>query len=629
MPAAPPAKPAARYGKYRPIKKLGAGGMGVVYLAEDTELGRQVALKTLPKTADTPPNLLARFRSEARAAAKLHHPGIVQVFDTGETDDALYIALEFVDGKDVDRLLKTRDRLPPKRSADLVRQVAEALEHLDERGVVHRDVKPSNIMVRRDGTAVLTDLGLARAAEEDADGGITRAGYTVGTVDYMSPEQARSSRTADVRSDLYSLGCTWFHMLTGRIPFPGDSLTAKLAAHAKQPVPDPRQAYEDIPASFTAVLHRALAKNPDDRHQTPAEFLDDLRAAMRNRGSVSEDLLRGLAADDDRPADDGDEGTVEALLASDPAVPAGRGGQGRRRRSGTAEEDSGERAAAALVREERAADARRQAEAADLADSDPDAPAARGRRGAGRKAKTRQLRRAGEVPAPAGSDPSGKAAKTPARRGRRFPGKGRPEAGAPADGSRPKVRKAGGAGVDPVLLRNLGVAGLVVALVVGTGYVIFRFADSFGGGTSVVVRADRDPDDEGAREGEGGGDPAEDDATAPTVVRDAAPATAEAPADPAAEPAWVADLLEDPDRGRTVEVTDPDGLAAALRDLPKAGGTVSLAGPGPFALPPVSLPEGEPTSRSPPPPGSGRSWPSPRPPPAPRPRRGSPCGAGR
>ncbi len=316
-----------RLGKYRPIRKLGAGGMGVVYLAEDVELGRTVALKVLPKRPDMAANLIARFRSEARAAARLNHPGIVTVYDSGETDKALYIALEYVDGKDVDRLLKTRERLPPKRATDLVRQIGEALVHLHEKGIVHRDIKPSNIMVRRDGSAVLADLGLARAMEEDAESGITRAGYTVGTVDYMAPEQAKNSRDADVRSDLYSLGCTWFHMLTGRIPFTGDSLTAKLAAHDRDPIPDPRSLHDDVPDSYTAVLQRAMAKNPRDRYATPQEFLDDLELAHRRRGNVSSDLLKDLA---DSHSDD----DVEALLAgdSDPGGPAA-GEEGEERSS--------------------------------------------------------------------------------------------------------------------------------------------------------------------------------------------------------------------------------------------------------------------------------------------------------
>ena len=581
MPAAPP----AQLGKYRPLKKLGAGGMGVVYLAKDTALGRTVALKTLPKRPDTPPNLVARFRSEARAAAKLHHPGIVTVYDNGETDDALFIALEYIDGKDVDQLLRTRDRLPPKRSADLVRQIAEALDHLHEKGVVHRDIKPSNIMVRRDGSAVLTDLGLARAVEEEGEGNITRAGYTVGTVDYMSPEQAKSSRTADVRSDLYSLACTWFHMLTGRIPYPGDSLTAKLSAHAKDPVPDPRQEYSDIPDSFSAVLMRAMAKDPGDRHQTPAEFLEDLKQAMRRRGNVSSDLLRDLAEEDD------DEEEIAALLAAEGARTGGRGAAadtaeieddapGRRRRSrGTAAPGSGDPA--------------------------PGTAAARRRRGKSKAAGAAGGRAGdGELPAADDSDPA-----TPAR-GRRRGAAAKTKAGkagagraATADGAQPKVKKAGGAGVDPVLVRNLAVAGLVVGVLAGCGYAIFKFAESLGPDASVIARRPRDVEED--RPAAAAGDDEEEDRVAATVVRDAETPEAAPETDPAAPPAWVADLAEprasvrfavaagvgavpEPPAGATAAGT----LAEALAALPERGGTVVLTGPGPFALPPAALPEG-------------------------------------
>ena len=544
------AKAAPMLGKYQPLRKLGAGGMGVVYLAKDTQLGRTVALKVLPKKADLPPNLVARFRSEARAAAKLHHPGIVTVYDTGETDQALFIALEFVDGKDVEQLLKSRERLPPKRATDLVRQIAEALAHLHEKGVVHRDIKPSNIMVRRDGSAVLTDLGLARAAEEEGDGGITRAGYTVGTVDYMSPEQAKSSRDADFRSDLYSLGCTWFHMLTGRIPFPAESLTAKLAAHARDPVPDPRSLHDDIPDSYTAVLQRAMAKEPRDRYATPAEFLEDLELAHRRRGAVSSDLLKDLA--------------------------------------GSHEDDA---AAAQLAAAERAAEraaAKRAAGEEEEADDEPAAPARRRRKRRGRPAD--------------GEADEDETAAAPTARTRRPAGE---------DDDRPEPRrrkpksgeeKAYKAGVDPVLLRNALIGAGVLGLLIGLGVLAAKFSGAFGGPARVAERPKEAVPDEAPVAAA-----PEDPGPIATAVRDAADGpAAPPPADPSAAPVWVAALptaaagAEGTEIAVVSGVADPNpgdepragSVAAALAALPKTGGTVTLRGPGPFALPPTALPEG-------------------------------------
>jgi serine/threonine-protein kinase len=313
-PAAAPAaeKIPAQVGRYRILKKLGSGGMGVVYLAEDPTLHRTVALKVLVKTANTPANLIKRFGAEAQTAAKLRHPNIVTVFDSGESDGHLYLALEYIDGPDLEKVIRKQRRVPVERSVEVVRQIARALDHAHGLGIVHRDIKPSNILLRRDGTATLTDLGLARAIDESAASGITRAGFTVGTVDYMSPEQARSSKSADVRSDLYSLGCTWYHMLAGKVPFSEGDLTNKLRAHAQAPPPDPRAVDPDIPAGVAAVVQRMMAKKPEDRYQTPAELLKDLNRPGLCRKAVTADDLRSLAAEVE------DSGPMPVVRGSDP-----------------------------------------------------------------------------------------------------------------------------------------------------------------------------------------------------------------------------------------------------------------------------------------------------------------------
>jgi serine/threonine protein kinase len=287
----------ASLGPYELKRKLGQGGMGAVYLAVDPRKKEQLALKILPREKASNPQLVKRFKAEAQNAAQLSHENIVAIFGTGEDDGYLYIALEFIDGIDVHDLIQKRGVLPVKRSIDIIKQVSRALQHALEQHIVHRDIKPANLLVRRDGVVKLADMGLARAVDESIETGITRAGTTVGTVDYMSPEQARNSKAADVRSDIYSLGCTWYHMLTGRPPFAEGSLTNKLNAHAKQPPPDARDINPNVPEGVVAVMQRMMAKNPDDRYQSPQELIDDLEGTLVNKDAVSRQILEGIMDD--------------------------------------------------------------------------------------------------------------------------------------------------------------------------------------------------------------------------------------------------------------------------------------------------------------------------------------------
>jgi serine/threonine protein kinase len=310
QPAAEDSKPTAqaalrRLGKYEIQKKLGQGGMGAVYLALDTQLKRTVALKVLPKEKAKNPILVKRFHAEAQTAASLRHDNIILVFEADHADGYDYMAMEFVDGVDAARLVETRGIVPVRRSIEIVRQVAEALDHAAKQGVVHRDIKPANLMIRRDGVVKLADMGLARIIDDTIDTGITRVGTTVGTVDYMSPEQARDSKAADVRSDLYSLGCTWYFLLTGEPPFPEGALTNKLRAHAEKPPPDPRQLNPNVPESVVAVLNRMLAKQPKARYQTPAELIADLDQGAKSQRNIARVLM-----DDDDSAE-----IPEAMIA--------------------------------------------------------------------------------------------------------------------------------------------------------------------------------------------------------------------------------------------------------------------------------------------------------------------------
>ena len=300
-PAAPPGDHPESFGRFRISRLLGQGGMGLVYLADDPKKDRQIALKVLAREKADNPTLIKRFRSEALATRELKHPNIVGVYEAGSIDGQFYIALEFVDGTDVAQLIESRGRLPVRRALDITRQVALALSFAHQRNIVHRDIKPSNLLIRRDGAVKLTDMGLARSLDETGEAGITRAGTTVGTVDYISPEQARDSKSADVRSDIYSLGCTWFHMLTGQAPFPSGSLTQKLKDHATTPAPDPREINASIPEDVVVVLQRMLEKSPDRRYQDPDALVDGLAAIDLDRTELTDNLLAALAEDDSEP----------------------------------------------------------------------------------------------------------------------------------------------------------------------------------------------------------------------------------------------------------------------------------------------------------------------------------------
>lgn len=304
------------FGRYVIEKKLGEGGMGAVYRAVDSNLKRQVALKILPREKAKNEILVKRFQAEAQAAAQLRHKNIVCVYDSGELDGYLYIAMEYVEGIDVQDLVMRKGGLSVKRSLDIMKQVARALEHAHEQTIVHRDIKPANLLIDRDGNVKLADMGLARSIAETEEAGITRAGTTVGTVDYMSPEQARDSKSADCRSDMYSLAASWYHLLVGKPLFPDGDLLNKITAHATTAPPDPRDVRPNVPESVVQIMHKMLEKKPADRYQTPTELLHDLehgfsgdadsgQSSSETDGKLlSLDVLAGLAEEDDNAADE-------------------------------------------------------------------------------------------------------------------------------------------------------------------------------------------------------------------------------------------------------------------------------------------------------------------------------------
>jgi serine/threonine-protein kinase len=273
-----PLPPGTRVGRYEVVTHLASGGMGQVYRARDVELEREVALKVLPVNLAANAAAVERFRREARLAARLSHKNIVTLYDWGQDSGTWFLALEFIDGIDLHTHITARGRLDAQEAWLITVQAARALDHAFGQGVTHRDIKPSNFLLTRQGRKVrvkLTDLGLARTAQEE-EFRITRDGSTVGTIDYLAPEQARDSALADVRSDIYSLGCTLYHMLAGRPPFPEGGLAERVLKHLEAEPPDVRQFNPEVPDGLWAVLRRMLAKRPDDRFQTPADLLDAL-----------------------------------------------------------------------------------------------------------------------------------------------------------------------------------------------------------------------------------------------------------------------------------------------------------------------------------------------------------------
>lgn len=255
---------------------VGGGGMGAVFRATDTRLGRTVAVKVLSRD-HSDEETLRRFRNEAQSAARLDHPNIARVYDVGEDCGWNFIVFEFIEGVNLRDRVQSSGPLELEESLLYVLQVAEALEHASSRDVVHRDIKPSNVLVTASGQVKLVDMGLARLHQVDAPAGdITASGVTLGTFDYISPEQARDPRLADVRSDIYSLGCTLFYMLTGQPPFPEGTALQKLLRHNSDEPPDVRQFRPDLPPQVSALIAKMLAKRPAQRHQSAAELIAEL-----------------------------------------------------------------------------------------------------------------------------------------------------------------------------------------------------------------------------------------------------------------------------------------------------------------------------------------------------------------
>jgi serine/threonine-protein kinase len=248
--------------------------MGVVYRAEQISRKRIVALKVLSKTLATSPGFQERFRREARAMGRLDHPNIVRYFAAGEAGGFVYLAMELVEAGSLAKWLGKLGKLPVPDAVFVAAECGKGLQYAHEQGLVHRDVKPDNVLLSPDGRVKLADLGLAKAADDDT--GLTQTGIGIGTPLYAAPEQTRNAKHADARSDLYALGSVAYHCLTGRPPFPGSNLLEILTAKEKGVYVPPSVANPAVPASLDRVLVRLLAKKPEHRYQSCAEFLEEL-----------------------------------------------------------------------------------------------------------------------------------------------------------------------------------------------------------------------------------------------------------------------------------------------------------------------------------------------------------------
>jgi eukaryotic-like serine/threonine-protein kinase len=270
-------------GRYRIIRKLGAGGMANVYLAEDQELGRRVAIKILDDRHAADDSFIERFRREAKNAAGLSHPNIVSIYDRGEAEGTYYIAMEYLSGRSLKELIVSRGPTPIRIAIDYTRQMLAALGFAHRHGIVHRDIKPHNVVVDSDGRLKVTDFGIARSGASQ----MTEVGSIIGTAQYLSPEQAQGS-PVDQRSDVYSVGIVLYEMLTGKVPFTGDTPLEIAMKHLSEvPVP-PSELRDDVPEDLDLVVLRALAKDPGDRYQTAEEMNADLARIQRGLSVSSE-----------------------------------------------------------------------------------------------------------------------------------------------------------------------------------------------------------------------------------------------------------------------------------------------------------------------------------------------------
>ena len=279
---------------------IGGGGMGAVFRGHDEQLDRTVAIKVIPFVSEDA-DLQRRFRNESQSAAKLDHPRIAKVFDTGNHGQWHYIVFEYVEGINIRDWVQEHGPLSIDEAVFYTVQLADALQHASSRGIVHRDIKPSNVLIATDGKIKLVDMGLARSESLELSEDMTASGVTLGTFDYISPEQAGDPRDADLRSDLYSLGCTLYFMLTGSPPYPGGTMLQKLLSHGNAPPPDARALRKEVSVNLVAVIQKMLAKKPADRYQNANDLIADLHVVAARDGLTRSRQAGNFVASEPNP----------------------------------------------------------------------------------------------------------------------------------------------------------------------------------------------------------------------------------------------------------------------------------------------------------------------------------------
>jgi len=282
-------------GNYVLLNRIGEGGMGQVFRARHQRMGRIVAIKLIPAEKMRSETARQRFQRESRAAAKLDHPNIVRAFDAGIEQDISFLVMEFVEGQDLETLLRHQGRLSPEQAVNYITQAAQGLKYAHAQGVIHRDIKPANILVTQDGALKILDMGLARFEKTDGDSHLTQAGEIMGTIDYIAPEQI--DNRVDSRVDMYSLGCTLFRLVTGSVPYQEESVMKKLLAHRDAAAPLITQYRDDVPRQLVKICERMMAKRPDERFQTMEQLMVALETIRSDESEVVE-LGETLPADD-------------------------------------------------------------------------------------------------------------------------------------------------------------------------------------------------------------------------------------------------------------------------------------------------------------------------------------------
>lgn len=285
--------------KYSLEKTLGSGGMGTVYLAYHRVMDRKVAIKVVKQRILADPQAIKRFEIETRSAAQLSHPNIVAAYDADQVDGIHFLVMEFVDGESLAEILKRKGPLSVRRACNYIYQVAVGLRHAHSHSMIHRDIKPQNIMKAKNGRIKILDFGLARLqASEMPDQHLTQSGVMMGTANYVAPEQARDGRNADIRSDLYSLGCTLFTLLSGKVPFPKGTYMEKVLAHCTESFPSISKVRDDVPSNISQIISKLTAKKPDERYGNPKELIDDLEPIVKAESGNNAETHNNVPVDE-------------------------------------------------------------------------------------------------------------------------------------------------------------------------------------------------------------------------------------------------------------------------------------------------------------------------------------------